>query len=69
MTKKQKNRKIEKKTVKLIKKELRVRAVDARTRKTSISHLSTQINLIQYFGSIFHFNFKIKHILQTKHNS
>ena len=30
-------------------------ALDARTPKTLISHLSTQINLIQYFRSSFAF--------------
>ena len=34
-----------------------------------ISYLSTQIDLIQYFGSSLAFFIKIMHILQTKLNS
>ena len=61
---------------KLIKKELRVKAIDARAQKTLISHLSTQICLIQYFRSIFYFylkniyifnrpNIKVRRLIQT----
>ena len=37
--------------------------------KTLISHLRTQIDLIQCFRSIFYFYLKTMHILQTKRNS
>ena len=57
-----KNRKIDKKKPK-------VRSIDARTIKTLISHFSTQINVIQYFRSIFYWYLKAMHILQTKNNN
>ena len=40
--------------------------MEARTPKTLISHLSTRINRVQYFYSLFNFYLKAMFILQTK---
>ena len=44
-------------------------SIDTRTLKYLTSHLSTQINLIHYFRSFFHFYLKTRNFLQTKLNS